>query len=332
MKTNDDILQKIQVLKQWDKEHDLGLFRKVIGSDVVDMKDDREVLDKTWFSHRSPHNIKSVPPEIEVLQKLKRFWLEEVGLESLPDSLCKIASMDDFSVSGNALQELPSCIGNITSLEYLDIHQNKITSLPESIGNLQELLMLRASDNNLTNLPESIGKLKKLDRLYLEDNPIGRLPVSLQECTSLETLDISGTNITNPPKWLEEMPSLKKVIGFPNLTLYFQKHLQGKEYGQMQIRFRELFNQDLTEEEVAHKKGGLIGDESLPLGNYIWGEHDTIEYYVRWLPHSRGDSHGKIYKNGRHQNLPTLPQIGKVTQRELDLREELQKKGLYASY
>ena len=259
--TDDKTLQKIQVLKQWDKEHNFGLFRKYIDGDVVDMKDDREVLNETWFSHATHYNIESVPSEIEVLQKLERFWLQDVGLKSLPDSICKIQSIEEFSVSRNTLQEIPSCIGSIKEMKYFDIHNNNISSLPKSIGMLQELLMLRAESNNLSNIPESIGKLKKLDRLFLANNPIDRLPDSLQECTALETLDISGTNIVKPPKWLEEMPSLKKVIGFPKLTLYFQKHLQNNEYGQMQIRFRELFDQDLTEEEIAHKKGGIIGDE-----------------------------------------------------------------------
>ncbi|PTB83352.1 hypothetical protein C9926_03385, partial [Sulfurovum lithotrophicum] len=70
----------------------------------------------------------------------------------------------------------------------------------------------------------------------------------------------------------------------------------------------------------------MIGDEVLPLGNYVWGKDDGgeyIEYYVSWLPHYRGDSHCKIYKDGTHEHLPTLPQIGEVTQCELDLREEL---------
>ena len=121
------------------------------------------------------------------------------------------------------------------------------------------------------------------------------------------------------------------MTGAPELTLYFQKHLEDNEYGQMQIVFRDLFDQDLTEEEVANKEGGMIGDEALPLGQYVWDKkNDCIEYYVSWLPHYRGDSHGKIYKDGRHEHLPTLPQIGEVTQWELDLKEELRKKGLYA--
>lgn len=330
MQTNDEILQKIQVLKLWDKEHKFGLFRKVIGDEVLEMEDDREVLGETWFSHASHYNIEQVPSEIEVLQNLERFWLEDVGLKSLPDSLCKIQSMEEFSVSRNRLKTLPSCIGNITSLQYLDIHKNEITSLPQSVGNLQELLMLRASDNNLTNLPASIGQLKKLDRLYLANNPIGRLPDFLQECTSLEILDISGTNIITPPKWLEEMSSLRKVIGVGDVTLHFQIELLKGEYGAMMITFRDFFNQDLTEEEITHKNGGMIGDESLPLGSYIWGKKkEYIEYYVSWLPHARGDSHGKIYKDGTHEDLPTLPQIGKVTRWELDLKAELKEKGLY---
>ena len=69
---------------------------------------------------------------------------------------------------------------------------------------------------------------------------------------------------------------------------------------------------------------------SASLGNYVWGENNAyIEYYVHWLPHYRGDIHGKIYKDGTHENLPTLPQMGEVTQWELDLQEELRKKRLY---
>jgi len=107
---------------------------------------------------------------------------------------------------------------------------------------------------------------------------------------------------------------------------------ENNEYGQMQIIFRDLFRQDLTQEEVAHKQGGMIGDEALPLGKYVWAKDnrgECIEYYVSWIPHARGDSNGKIYKDGTHEHLPTLPQIGEVTQWELDLREELRKKGLY---
>jgi len=99
-------------------------------------------------------------------------------------------------------------------------------------------------------------------------------------------------------------------------------------YKGMQERFLACFNQVLSDEEITHKKGGMIGDEVFPLGKYIWGkEGDYIEYYVASLSHFEGDSHGKIYQNGTHEHLPTLPQIGDVTQWEMDLREELKGKG-----
>jgi len=323
-------MKKLQILKQWSDAHNLRLFYKLVNDEVVEMEDLTEKLGETWLSYMSHYDIPYIPPEIEHLRHLKRFWFRDVGLRKLPDTLCNITTIEDMSLDRNSLKAIPECLGKITSLRYLDIAENEITALPQSIGALQSLVLFDVSNNRLTNLPNSIGELKKLDRLFLANNPIGRLPESLQECTSLETLDISGTNIT-PPKWLEEMPSLKKVIGAPELTLYFQKHLEDNEYGQMQIVFRDLFDQDLTEEEVANKEGGMIGDEALPLGQYVWDKkNDCIEYYVSWLPHYRGDSHGKIYKDGRHEHLPTLPQIGEVTQWELDLKEELRKKGLYA--
>ena len=326
---NERTMLKLEVLKQWNDRHGLHLF-------VPDKHSD-DVLNTGWLSYCNysygAYHIEDIPEEIEVLQKIERFEFNDVHLKTLPNSLCKIHSMTEFFLARNDIETLPSCIGELKNLAYLDVSDNAISKLPESIGDLQELVMLSISNNRITNLPASIGKLKKLDRLFLVNNPIGRLPESLQECSSLETLDISGTNITNPPKWLEEMPSLKKVIGAPELILHFQKHLQDNEYGQMQIKFRELFNRDLTEEEIAHKKGGMIGDEALPLGRYVWDKRgEYIEYYVSWLPHYRGDSHGKIYKDGRHESLPTLPQIGEVTQRELDLKEELRMKGLYDVY
>jgi len=329
-------MKKLQILKQWSDEHDLMLFRKIVNDEIVEIEDLTEVLGETWLSYCNysygDYHIEFIPEEVDVLQQIERFQFNDVHLKTLPDSLCKMHSIKELLLERNEIESLPLCLGELKKLAYLDVSDNAIAKLPQSIGELESLLMLRIKNNKLTNLPNNIGGLKKLDRLYLVNNPIGRLPESLQECTSLEILDISGTNIT-PPKWLEEMPSLKKVIGAPELTLYFQKHLEENEYGQMQIVFRELFRQDLTQEEVAHKQGGMIGDEALPLGNYVWGKDnrgECIEYYVSWIPHARGDSHGKIYKDGTHEYLSTLPQIGEVTQRELDLREELRKKGLYA--
>ena len=95
------------------------------------------------------------------------------------------------------------------------------------------------------------------------------------------------------------------------------------------MKFHELFDQELSDIEINNKTGGIIGDEALELGVYIWlHDQNAIEYYVSWLPHYRGDSHGIIYEDGKHEHLATLPQIGEVTKSELELRAELERKGL----
>jgi len=100
-------------------------------------------------------------------------------------------------------------------------------------------------------------------------------------------------------------------------------------YEKMQLTFQSCFNQELTDEQIDNKANGIIGDESLELGEYVWSKnHHYIEYYVQWLPRYRGDSHGIIYKDGKHEHLETLPQIGEITPRELSLRRELVDKGL----
>jgi hypothetical protein len=102
-----------------------------------------------------------------------------------------------------------------------------------------------------------------------------------------------------------------------------------KGYNEMREEFERSFKQELTENEIINKKGGMIGDEALPLGKYVWGDNfEYIEYYVSWLPHYRGDSHGIIYKDGKHEHLDSLTNIFEVTQKELDLDKELKEKGL----
>ncbi len=101
------------------------------------------------------------------------------------------------------------------------------------------------------------------------------------------------------------------------------------KYHKLATKFQELFGQELSHDEINNRTGGIIGDEALELGAYIWlDDKNAIEYYVSWLPHYRGDSHGIIYEDGTHKHLPTLPQIGEVTKAELKLRAELKRKGL----
>jgi hypothetical protein len=84
-----------------------------------------------------------------------------------------------------------------------------------------------------------------------------------------------------------------------------------KTYCKMAAEFEKRFRQTLTEQEISDKKPGMIGDEACPLGRFVWDKkRDYIEYYVSWLPHYRGDSHGIIDSDGIHERLETLPLLG----------------------
>lgn len=128
-------------------------------------------------------------------------------------------------------------------------------------------------------------------------------------------------------KTLKTIKALLRRCGINGLS--GKGNSEKDHYRGLIAKFDELFQQTLSDDEINHKTGGIIGEEALVLGSYIWlQDQDAIEYYVSWLPHYRGDSHGVIYADGRHESLATLPQIGEVTQAEQELRAELQRKGL----
>jgi hypothetical protein len=109
--------------------------------------------------------------------------------------------------------------------------------------------------------------------------------------------------------------------------------MRNKEYEGMRQEFKKWFGRDLTDDEIAHKKGGVIPDEDFPMGSYVWDDsQDFIEYYIQWMPRFRGDDHGIIYKDGRHEPLMTFNDNnflrGELSQEETAIRKELVRKGL----
>jgi hypothetical protein len=322
--------ERVKRLYDWAMEYGLdGLFRKVVGSYYVDMDDLDDVLEKTWLSNSKHYNVPYIPEEIEVLQKVNSFKFQNAGLQSLPDSVCKLIQIQSFDVESNNLKELPECIGELKKMMYFDASENQISYLPDSITNARSLVMIRMNDNNLSSIPKSIGKLKELDRLFLSNNPLKELPEELQYCHALETLDISNTQIEEIPEWLGEMKSLRTLICDKPFKLYYEKMWESEEYGSLKISFRKILDQDLSDEEITHKQPTLVGDEGWPLGMYVWGNDqkrgEYIEYYLRshW-----GDSHGKIFKDGEHERLKALSQIGPIDGTYTKLDEYLREKGL----
>ncbi|WP_295422132.1 leucine-rich repeat domain-containing protein [Sulfurovum sp.] len=337
---------RIKVLYDWAEEHNLYLFRNEENLD--------EVLKVKSFEARGQENFEYIPEEFGILKNLGSITIYLMGLKSLPQSIGKLHKLQDFSCVYNKLNEIPDSITKCTNLEYLNVHINEIKELPKDLGDLRQLQVLRVDANLLERLPASIGKLQKLRYLDLSDNPIKELPETLKHCTSLKELNIQGTLITHIPEWLGDMKHLKdfkyglstyqkfqssdndnpimpivKIDNADTFKLYFEKELADDVYGAMKITFRKRFAIDLLDTGLKVKKPTMIGDEEWPLGTYVWVndkyEGEYIEYYLqsRW-----SDSHGKIYKDGKHVSLQALWDMGPINDEYNKLSKELRKKGL----
>lgn len=330
----------LQALQDWvETEKVLSL----IGGDLLQEK---------WLNHWNKP-LTELPEAIGQLQALTRIDLRHNGLHRLPESLGRLHRLEDLTCMGNKLECLPDVFHHLKQLRYLDMRENRLHSLPPSTGELESLQSLILRDNRLNDLPVEIGLLKRLERLDLCRNPLRSLPDELRHCESLEHLDISGTLISHLPEWLGEMKNLKHLVRGPNelaqigsaharstrppapiridnepFLLWFERALAEDSYGPLKITFRHVLHQDLSDAEIASKARGLIGDEGWPEGCFIWGDDERGEHIEYYLSSRRGDRHGRIDRDGRHEVLAALWQTGPIDAEYQALYRDLQGKGL----
>ncbi len=62
------------------------------------------------------------------VHKLKTFYIYEIGLCSLPDSIYKFVNLEELFLHDNKLTSLPKTIKYLTKLKYLDISDNNISN------------------------------------------------------------------------------------------------------------------------------------------------------------------------------------------------------------
>lgn len=146
------------------------------------------------------------PEELEVL------ILDNLELESIPQSIQRFSSLKQLSLNGNpnanfdqifkVIQELP--------ITFLNLQDNNLTLLPETLKELKgvksinlthnslsasnnyavltalpELESLWLTSNNLQSLPPEIGSLERLRNLYIEHNELTLLPDELAQLSNV---------------------------------------------------------------------------------------------------------------------------------------------------
>jgi len=96
--------------------------------------------------------------------------LSEMGIQTLPESICELNISGNLDLNGNELASLPESIGSIKVGGRLYLNNNKLTSLPKSIGSIKVGGHLYLNNNKLTSLPKSIGSIKVGGNLCLGSN------------------------------------------------------------------------------------------------------------------------------------------------------------------
>src|SRR5260370_33065618 len=127
------------------------------------------------------HNrLTKVPDALGDLDGLSDFlYLHDNRLRSLPPSLERLTRLRYLNISENAFEVLPECVCGMASLIELRASDNELTSLPESVGRLSRLRELHLRHNKLTSLPESTGTLREMRQIDLRANHLRQLPSSL---------------------------------------------------------------------------------------------------------------------------------------------------------
>ncbi len=71
--------------------------------------------------------IKTIPPEIQHLKKIKNLMLCFNKIEVLPEEICNLKNLTYLELSYNKIKKLPNSIGKLQSLELLNLIENPIS-------------------------------------------------------------------------------------------------------------------------------------------------------------------------------------------------------------
>src|SRR6266508_1324247 len=113
--------------------------------------------------------------------------LENLGLETLPDSVRELDDLELLVLIDNRIPELPAWIGELKALRALELTGNALECLPDELSQLSHLRFLWLQRNNLQRIPEALRTLS-LETLRLDDNPELGLPESVLDRSPQEIL------------------------------------------------------------------------------------------------------------------------------------------------
>jgi hypothetical protein len=164
-----------------------------------------ERTEVTGYLYIADNRLRSFPPSVARLKRLRYLNFSDNRIEELPDEIGELASLQELRMDRNGLRSLPAAIGNLSLLRELHAGGNQITALPDSMARLSALRLLNLRNNRLESLPRWLAALPSLAQLDLRNNRITRLPEEIVTMPRLEKLDLRWNPLPAIPDWFEEL-------------------------------------------------------------------------------------------------------------------------------
>lgn len=156
-----------------------------------------------------------LPKEIGYLRNLRNLYLQNNGLNFLPDEIVNLENLQVISVSDNNLTSLPKEIGKLKNLKDICLYKNKFEYLPKEIGDWENLERLDVACNFLKSIPKEIGKLTKLINIYIENNKLTSLPIKeMCNMNNLRKIYVYDNNLSNVNEMEKEFGKILPCVAF----------------------------------------------------------------------------------------------------------------------
>ena len=95
-----------------------------------------------WLAYGRCHSLSlshGPTSEIGSLVRLKQLFLDNIGMNAVPETIGQLICLELLHLSGNQLVTLPESLSLCISLTYLYVTDNKLKSVPDSLRYLQKL-------------------------------------------------------------------------------------------------------------------------------------------------------------------------------------------------
>ena len=157
-----------------------------------------------WLTIRNA-GIKTIPKQIENLEKLERLQLDNNPIESFNIDFSKLKNLEYLDLYNCNIKTIPPGLAKLPKLKSLNLSSNQIQDC--KIDNLPlSLKSIYLSNNNLKKIPDDLLIHQNINHISVNDNQIENIENLLNYSKQIFILDISNNKIASLP---EECSKLK---------------------------------------------------------------------------------------------------------------------------